>query len=303
MAGLINFARTMAALPFVRLAGYRILDIHGSIGKSWRRKSKIVALGRLLGFKIILHIHSGKFSKFTEDEGMEKLRRVLEKCDKAVFLTDNWKKYVDKTYGIDNALVLNNIVDTPAVRREAVNRERSVPLRFVYLGYFLKEKGIFDLLEVMARNAGYFRGRATLVLGGRINEDKVKQFVSERGIGDIVDYRGWIDGDDKDALMQESDVVMLPSYFEGLPMSLLEAMTYGLPVIATNVGGIPEIVDDGANGLLVEPGDLDAIAGAMRHYIEHPEDVAAHGARGRERAKAFAPDTITARLMQILRSV
>ena len=96
---------------------------------------------------------------------------------------------------------------------------------------------------------------------------------------------------------------MLPSYAEGLPISLLEAMTYSMPVITTDVGGIPEIVRDGVNGIMHKPGDKEAIFRAMSHYIENPGDIQKHGDAGRKVSEAFTPEAIRGKIDEMLRSL
>lgn len=301
--GLVNFARTFVALAPARMLGYKVLDVHGATGKSWRRKSLLIRWAKALGYKVVFHIHSGEFRKYTEERGADALRPLLSSCDRVVFLTEKWKEYADSTFALGNTLVLNNIVDTPAVGREPHDRATDALVQFVYAGWFLKEKGVFDLLEVIASHADALRGKARVVLCGRFNEGEVRDFIAGHGIADIAVFRGWVDGEAKDRVFSESDVMALPSYFEGLPISLLEAMTYSMAVISTRVGGIPEIVEDGVNGLLIEPGDRRALFGAMKFYIDNREAVTRHGLAGKRRSEDFAPSCITGRFMQILRSL
>lgn len=304
LPGLVNFVRTCIALPFARwFGGYRIIAVHASVGRSWKRKSRIVKIAHRLGYRIILHMHSGNFKNAVEKEGVDNIRKVLEKCDRVVFLTQGWLEYSQRTFALDNLMVINNMIDTPAVNSPAMPRSTDGKLTFVYLGWFIQAKGIFDLLESVAEQADYFRGKAMVVLGGRYHEEEVQAAISKLGIGDIIDYRGWIDSEDKDRLLRESHVLMLPSYAEGLPISLLEAMTYSMPVITTDVGGIPEIVRDGVNGIMHKPGDKEAIFRAMSHYIENPGDIQKHGDAGRKVSEAFTPEAIRGKIDEMLRSL
>lgn len=303
LAGLVNFARTLAFLPFARLRGYRILDVHGASGKSWRRKAMVIRLGKTLGYKVVFHIHSGEFRIFVDRKGVDAIRSVLARCDRTVFLTRQWKRYIDDTFGLDNTRVLGNIIDTPAVRREIPSRNGEGLLTFVFMGLFVREKGVFNLIETIARHADYFRGRARVLLCGRSNEEAVRKTIDSFGVADIVELCGWVDGERKDRLLSESHVSVLPSYNEALPMTLLEAMAYGMPVIATRVGGIPEIVDDGVNGLLVEPRDDEALFRAMSYYIENRAEIRRHGMAGRRRSEEFFPENIRDKFMQIIRNL
>ena len=107
-------------------------------------------------------------------------------------------------------------------------------------------------------------------------------------------------GAEKDRIMATSDVLVLPSYFEGMPICILEAMTYAIPVITTPVGGIPEIMTDGIEGTFITPGDKKALAQAIDMYLEHPELLKAQDQAGYSHSQQFLPGNITARLASII---
>lgn len=301
--GLINFSRTVALLPFCRLfSGIRILDINTSSGKSWRRKSIIARLGKLLGFKVVIHIHSGQFKEFAEKRGVKSVVSVLKKCDRTVFLSEEWNRYAVGTLGLTNSRVLNNPIDIPVTIPERQFNTR-LPIRFLYLGAFLPIKGIFDLLETVAEHREELRGKMILTLCGNYNEDKVKDFIKTKGIGDLADFRGWISGEEKLSVMASNDIHVQPSHFEGMPLSVLEAMSYSMPVIAGRVGAVPEITEEGGNAILITPGDKDALFSAMMYYIQSPELIERHGSRGQLLSQSFRPERIISRLTDILKEV
>jgi len=105
-------------------------------------------------------------------------------------------------------------------------------------------------------------------------------------LGDRVRVLPWIDAHERDRLLAESDVFVLPSYAEGVPMSLLEAMAAGLPCITTPVGGIPDVFTHGAEGLLVTPGDASQLRAAMSTFITDESTRLAAGKRANESARA-----------------
>jgi glycosyltransferase involved in cell wall biosynthesis len=94
-------------------------------------------------------------------------------------------------------------------------------------------------------------------------------------------------------------VFVLPSYFEGSPVAMLEAMSYGKPVISTTVGGIPEIVEPGLNGWLHTPGDREALLKALLYYINEPENIKKHGERSAQIIKNYYPETIVPQLNSV----
>jgi glycosyltransferase involved in cell wall biosynthesis len=113
----------------------------------------------------------------------------------------------------------------------------------------------------------------------------------------------WIDAHERDRLLNESDVFVLPSYAEGVPMSLLEAMAAGLPCITTPVGGIPDVFTHGVEGLLVPPGDAAQLRAAMSTFIgDEPARLAA-GRRAHESARAFDVHAYARRLADIYQRI
>ena len=97
----------------------------------------------------------------------------------------------------------------------------------------------------------------------------------------------WIDSSERERLLAESDVFVLPSYNEGVPMALLEAMAAGLPAIVTSVGGIPDVLRHGVEGLMVEPGRLSDLSAAMARMVTHDGECNASGRRAHDRARSF----------------
>jgi glycosyltransferase involved in cell wall biosynthesis len=104
---------------------------------------------------------------------------------------------------------------------------------------------------------------------------------------DRVELRGWVTGEAKMESFEGCSILVLPSYSEGLPNVLLEAMAAGLAVIATTVGGIPELITHGVNGILIEPRNSIALAKALKELINQPELVRRMGEVNREKVRAF----------------
>jgi glycosyltransferase involved in cell wall biosynthesis len=131
-------------------------------------------------------------------------------------------------------------------------------------------KGAFDLLNAWVK----FRDRVPgwrLVIGGH---GEVERFLSEAerlGIRAEVDYLGWLSGSDKERELSAADIFVLPSYNEGMPVSILEAMAYGAAVIATPVGGVPDMMQQDVHGLWIEPGDVLGLASCLERLANAPE--------------------------------
>ncbi len=159
-----------------------------------------------------------------------------------------------------------------------------------FVGRFVREKGVLDLLEAIAHVAPHVPGLRLLMIGdtlpsdrGRGIEKEIRDLIAARGIEKNVIFLGFR-GDVPD-LLRLVDVFALPSYREGMPLTILEAMAAARPVVATNIRGCREEVIDGVTGLLVEPGDIRGLAEAIRSLALDPERARTMGAAGRRRAE------------------
>ena len=152
----------------------------------------------------------------------------------------------------------------------------------------------------MALLKGTDPGKAWLEIGGNKNEEALKEAIRAQHLEDCVHFNGFVSGDLKKELLSRSDVFVLPSYNEGLPISILEAMSYGCAIISTPVGGIPEVVKD--NGVLVQPGDIEGIAAAVARCGD--EDACRKmGLSSLKMVEAFHPEAVMASLKQIYESL
>jgi len=156
--------------------------------------------------------------------------------------------------------------------------------RLLFVGRLSPEKGVLLLIEATAklRREGV---RAELVMiGDGPSRGELERAVSNQGLGDAVTLLGWCDSERVRQELMTSRALVLPSFAEGLPIVLLEALALHRPVISTYVAGIPELVEPGKSGFLVAPGSVEELAAAMRSVIEaRPDELAALGQRGAAR--------------------
>ena len=137
----------------------------------------------------------------------------------------------------------------------------------LFLSRFVREKGVYELLEGFRQASERLRDLTLVMAGDGPEREALDRWVESRGLRDRVRFTGFVRGEDKAKVLLDADIFVFPSYSEGCPMSLLEAMAAGLAIIATAVGGIPDIVQDGENGVLL--GDLSpqAIAAAIERMV------------------------------------
>jgi glycosyltransferase involved in cell wall biosynthesis len=231
-----------------------------SRGSFWR-KFIVCLLARSAGRPYIVHLHGGGFTRFYENEsgafGRRAIRSTLAHASLVIALSEEWRENLLRICPTAKVEVLHNAVAVPDTGRLRHLQEHEPTLLF--LGHLLRDKGVYDLVRAFARIARRLP-RLQLVLGGVGEIDKVRELSAQLEIQDRVSCPGWLDPEHKAAALASGTVFVLPSYAEGMPMALLEAMSWGLPVIATPVGGIPQLVENEVSGLLVAPGDIDGLA-------------------------------------------
>lgn len=254
-----------ALLRFLRLLLRRevvLLHIHSASRGSFWRKSIFCTIANVFGVPYLFHLHSGEFLVFYEQENgfcrRAWVRRILRNAARVVVLTESWRCQIEKVEPSANIVVLSNPVEIP----QAMFSARSIRQNVLFLGRLREKKGVFDLVSAIPNVLKKIPG-AIFVLAGDGDIDSVKERARDLGVEHAVQCVGWVDGEDKKKLLNEADVFVLPSYFEGLPIGILEAMAFGVPVVTTPVGGIPDLIIHRVNGLLIEPGNLVELADAI----------------------------------------
>lgn len=262
----------IGAIALFRLLNYllfkeiEIVHIHGASHSSFWRKRIFIRLSKIFGKKVLYHMHGAEFHLFYEKH-KDTVKKTVLKCDGIVALSNYWKDFFEHTIGYTNVYILENVVEPPVF----ITPVRKKKCQFLFLGALGERKGIYDLLDVISSNKNKLCDHAVFHIGGNGEVERVKKIIKANGLENIVKFEGWVSGDKKAKLLSSSDVYLLPSYNEGLPISILEAMSYKLPILSTPVGGIPEVVEDGVNGLLVEPGDKKSLKRAILKMIEDHE--------------------------------
>lgn len=176
-------------------------------------------------------------------------------------------------------------------------------LHMLYLGLIIERKGIFDLLDVLNEHKSEFSGKLMLHIGGNGEVEKLNKIISDKELQDIVSFEGWVDNEKKEELLNLCDVFILPSYVEGLPLSILEAMAYNMAIISTNVGGIPSLVIDKKNGFLFEPGDKTSIYSLIKTVVFDKQLLAKMGKDNGRMIEDYYPRSVANKLSEIYNSL
>lgn len=245
-----------------------VFHIHVASNGSYLRKSILANICLAFKHKVILHIHGAMFDKFIEDSPLQKKNKIialLNSVDRVIVLSESWLTYFSKYIPKDKLLVIYNPSSTfkPGFIKN-YNKKR---IQVLFMGRMGERKGTYDLIKaVKLIKASDF----ILNMYGDGDIAQAKALVEKENLQGVITVNNWVSHSEINELYENADIMVLPSYAEGLPMSLLEAVGKGLALVSTKVGGIPEIVKDGENGFLIEAGDVVALSEKLKELIETP---------------------------------
>jgi glycosyltransferase involved in cell wall biosynthesis len=272
-----------------RMGSFRpnIVHIHTSHGIAWLKDTLFVLAGRAFRCRVVLHMHGGNFFKH-HDESPRVVRaytqRLLRLADGVISVSRDGEMRLREMLGNGRIVTLLNCVDLQEVAQPANRWDPAGRVHALFLGRVGPSKGAFDLIEALGLVQAKGCVLHTWIAGEEERQGDLRTArarVGQMGLADACEIPGNVDRTRKNQLLAESGIFILPSYYECLPMALLEAMAAGLPVVATPVGGIPELVRDGENGFLVSPGDVSALAERIETLTRRPELCASMGRKSR----------------------
>lgn len=248
------------------IAAYRkikfdILHVHMSERSSIKRKGIVMSYAKKRGTKIVLHMHGAEFEvlyKQMTPAKQKSVRDILNLADKILILGKYWSEFIGSLVDDpDRVVVAYNAVPVPKAY-EYDKQSKSI----LFLGAVSKRKGKEILLEALKKKANVLSKDFDVKFYGPDVDANIAELIDENGLSSWVKYCGWLGKDDKAGVLKTTAVNVLPSYNEGLPMTILEAMSYGIPSITTSVAAIPEAVNS-ENGIVINPGSVDELADAL----------------------------------------
>jgi glycosyltransferase involved in cell wall biosynthesis len=248
-----------------------------SAGFSIVEKGLMVLIGKLFRKKVILAPRSGLVKEDIKKPFLKwYISFIVRKADVVICQGKEWKLFYEELSGEkgDKFFVQQNWIDAePYITNNPtyVVKKSGDELNLLYLGWLEEYKGIFDLIEaihLLDKSSLKFK---LLVFGAGKSEKKAKQLVEDYSLQNFIYFKGWADYQQKLYVLKSTDIFILPSHFEGSPNALLEAMASQLPVIATKVGAIPEIIIDRFNGLLVEKQNIAELSEKIFLLLSDPK--------------------------------
>lgn len=251
------------SLFIINIINKDIIHIHMASYGSFKRKAILTNIAKLFNKKIILHIHGAEFHLFyNKSSKLYKIyiTKILNKANFIIALSDEWKIRLSKISNTQISVIYNSVSVYEKNYNEFGNR-------ITFMGRMDKRKGIYDLIQI-SKKIYQVNKNLIITLCGDGELDKVKKYILDNEICNV-DVVGWIGKDMKEKILSETIINILPSYNEGMPMSILEAMAKGIPTISTTVGGIPEVIEHAKNSFLVTPGDKDSMIKIIEELISN----------------------------------
>lgn len=279
----------------------RIVHVHATVRGSMLRKSFVVLLAAALRRRVVLHMHSGPGDVVFERGKLGPLRvalfrRMFRRADVVLAVSAASAAALEETYGAEGVVVVPN----PAPEAPAAPLPRGEEGQTaIYLGGFANRvKGGEELLAALAQPE-LEKQRAILAGPGELPPCG-RELVAARS---AVEWRGWLGEAEREAALRDTAIFVLPSTSEGLPMALLEAMAWGRAIVATAVGGVPDVLSDGEDALIVSPSDPAALATALVRLAGDTALRERLGPAARARALRLNAEEVTDRLDRIYRDL
>ena len=272
----------------------KLVYVHLGSNASLYRESIFIFLAKLLGKKTITHFHAGdldNYFPFQNSAGQKFIRTALRRSDKLIAVSQESARQLRDLTQSANVSVIANAIDTSIFNNgdsAAKNKPDERAIRLLFVGAVGKLKGEKDLIKALAllrqRQPNININIKVAFLG--YGAENLKDFCDESGVGELVEHLGAVSMAERIGFYQKADIFVLPTYAEAMPMSVIEAMAAGLAIITTSVGGIPELIEDGANGFLFSPGDVEALAEKISLLLENENIRTRLGAKARQKARA-----------------
>lgn len=242
-----------------------ITHVHMSERASIKRKGCVMRYAKKRGSKIVLHMHGAEFEVLYKQMSLKKqveVRKILDLADKVIILGEYWRDFISSILKHPERIqVVYNAVSVP--KTYCYDKSSN---RVLFLGAVSKRKGIPILLDALQNTSDSISEQCIVDIYGPDVEGNIEREISNRKLDTWVHYCGWLNKEEKKTILAHTSVNVLPSYNEGLPMTLLEAMSYGIPSITTNVAAIPEAINV-KNGIVLQPGNVDELSKALKELI------------------------------------
>jgi glycosyltransferase involved in cell wall biosynthesis len=293
----------LSFVAMLALGRVALVHVHAASDASFWRKSCFLLPAFLFRARTVLHIHAGAFPDFYQARcgrfPKAAIRYVLDRVDSVVVVSNPLQRFVESISSNRSVRVIYNPMPLPA----PVEFSARAQAHLLFLGRLGHAKGSYDLLRAVHQLVQRHPD-LRLILAGNGELAQTREAIRALGLDNNVEVLGWVGVRAREQLLARAAVCVLPSYAEGLPMSVLEAMAAGLPVVASAVGGVPDMVTDGIEGRLVAPGDVAALVDALDAVLADDTLRRRMGMAGRNKAEAvFSTRLVLPQLEELYRQL
>lgn len=266
----------------------------------------IVMICRLLGLPHVYHFHNKGVKNYAETRVGKMLYPFVFKKAQVILLSPLLYSDIEDFVPLSRVHFCSNGIPEMGFSPELKWRSEGQSVRLLFLSNLIKSKGIFDLLEacrlLLKYNVSYY---LTIAGGeGDISSVELNDLIRQCGLEAFVKYKGKVHGNDKNLILQETDIFVLPTHEDCFPLVLLEAMQACLPIVTTSEGAIPEIVEEDVNGLIVPSKSPEFLAEAILKLCKNPEKRAQFGKAGRLKFdQRYTLEQFENRFLQVINQV
>jgi len=277
-------------------------------GFAFYRDVLFVHIVRLFRPQVVFHLHGKGLRVGMQKSGLfRRLCKGIFRKTNVIFLSEGLRS---DAIGLQykREFIMNYGLPDGTVAPKRAKEGKGDIINILYLSNYVRTKGVLDLvdaLELVSRS----HSRFSVTLAGKpadITQEFLQEYVNQKGLSDKVWVCGPKYNEEKIAVLEAADIFVLPTYYgnEAFPTSILEAMKYGLAVVTTYEGGIPDMIDDGVNGLLFPQRDTAALAERIGYLLDHPEKVNSLGRAAETKFKArFTVSIFERNMLQVFRQI
>ena len=276
---------------------YDLVHIHVGELPSIKRKFIFFKIAKLCQKRIVIHLHIG--NQLDDYKNSRLCRELLEGADAIIVLSQSIRKKISTYFGVEEKV---HVIYNPC--SIVSNVHYSDQSKYILFAGTLNQNKVYTvLIRAFAKIAINF-SEWRLVLAGNGEMEQAQQLAKDLGVEHQVVFAGWVTGSKKDRLFRDASVFCLSSYAEGFPMAVLDAWSYGIPVVSTPVGGLPDVLKDGENALLFQPGDVDMLANRFKQVLSDATFRKQLSAASLALSKGlFSPQTINSQIESLYESV
>lgn len=278
-----------------------LVYVHFGSNASLYRETVFAFLAKLLKKRVVGHFHAGdieNYYPFQNKTGQKIIRAGLSLCDRLIAVSDESARQLREIVPKTKISVIPNAIDTSAFNFKSDKKSPEF-VRILFVGAIGKLKGERDLIRALAILRDKKLNLKVSFLG--YGAESLQGFCDELQVSPFIEFLGAVSLEERFEFFEKADFFVLPTYAEAMPMSVIEAMAAGLPVISTNVGGIPELISDESEGFLFDCGDVSALAEKILLLAENKNLREEIGKKAREKArKNFDFEQYTKKLRNVL---